>query len=45
MMFSATLSKEIRLVCREFTQHPLEIYFDNEVEKKKEEAKEDEREC
>jgi ATP-dependent RNA helicase UAP56/SUB2 len=30
MMFSATLSKEIRPVCRKFTQHPLEIYVDDE---------------
>jgi len=30
MMFSATLSKEIRQVCRKFTQHPLEIYVDDE---------------
>jgi len=30
MMFSATLSKEIRPVCRKFTQHPNEIYVDDE---------------
>jgi len=30
MMFSATLSKEIRPVCRKFTQHPCEIYVDDE---------------
>jgi len=30
MMFSATLSKEIRTVCQKFTQHPVEIYVDNE---------------
>jgi len=30
MMFSATLSKEIRPVCRKFTQHPTEIYVDDE---------------
>jgi ATP-dependent RNA helicase UAP56/SUB2 len=30
MMFSATLSKEIRPVCRKFTQTPVEIYIDNE---------------
>ena len=30
MMFSATLSKEIRPVCRKFTQNPEEIYVDNE---------------
>jgi len=30
MMFSATLAKEIRPVCRKFTQHPIEIYVDDE---------------
>jgi len=30
MMFSATLSKEIRPVCKKFTQHPCEIYVDDE---------------
>jgi len=30
MMFSATLSKEIRPVCRKFTQHPAEIFVDDE---------------
>jgi len=30
MMFSATLSKEIRPVCRKFTQKPMEIYVDDE---------------
>merc|ERR1712194_774070 len=30
MMFSATLSKEMRPVCRKFTQHPVEIYVDDE---------------
>jgi len=30
MMFSATLSKEIRPICRKFTRHPLEIYVDDE---------------
>jgi ATP-dependent RNA helicase UAP56/SUB2 len=30
LMFSATLSKEIRPVCRKFTQHPVEIYVDDE---------------
>lgn len=30
MMFSATLSKEVRPVCRKFTQHPVEIYVDDE---------------
>jgi len=30
MMFSATLSKEIRPVCRKFTSNPIEIYVDEE---------------
>lgn len=30
MMFSATLSKEIRGVCKKFMQNPLEIYVDDE---------------
>jgi ATP-dependent RNA helicase UAP56/SUB2 len=30
MMFSATLSKEIRPVCKRFTQNPIEIYVDDE---------------
>jgi len=30
MMFSATLSKEIRPICQKFTQHPCEIYVDDE---------------
>jgi len=30
MMFSATLSKDIRPVCKKFTQHPCEIYVDDE---------------
>lgn len=30
MMFSATLSKEIRPICRKFCQDPMEIYVDNE---------------
>jgi len=30
MMFSATLGKEVRPVCRKFTQHPVEIYVDDE---------------
>jgi len=30
MMFSATLSKEIRPICRKFTQNPCEIYVDDE---------------
>lgn len=30
MMFSATLSKEIRPVCRKFTQNPVEIFIDDE---------------
>ncbi|KAG6977196.1 hypothetical protein JG688_00000602 [Phytophthora aleatoria] len=31
MMFSATLSKEIRPVCRKFCQDPMEIYVDDET--------------
>lgn len=31
MMFSATLSKEIRAVCKKFMQNPLEVYVDNET--------------
>ena len=30
MMFSATLSKEIRPICKKFTQNPIEIYVDDE---------------
>jgi len=30
MMFSATLSKEIRVVCKKFTQNPHEIYVDED---------------
>ena len=30
MFFSATLSQEIRLVCKKFMQDPMEIYVDNE---------------
>jgi len=30
MMFSATLSKSLRPICRKFTQHPIEIYVDDE---------------
>lgn len=30
MMFSATLSKEIRVICKKFMQNPLEIYVDDE---------------
>jgi len=30
MMFSATLSKDIRPVCKKFTKDPLEIYVDDE---------------
>merc|ERR1719393_902729 len=30
MMFSATLSKDIRSVCRKFTKDPMEIYVDDE---------------
>uniref|UniRef100_A0A0E0MXV6 RNA helicase n=1 Tax=Oryza rufipogon TaxID=4529 RepID=A0A0E0MXV6_ORYRU len=31
MMFSATLSKEIRPVCKKFMQDPMEIYVDDEA--------------
>lgn len=31
MMFSATLSKEVREVCKKFMKNPLEIYVDNET--------------
>ncbi|KAF9306690.1 Suppressor of the cold-sensitive snRNP biogenesis mutant brr1-1 [Mortierella antarctica] len=31
MMFSATLSKEVRQVCKRFMQNPLEIYVDDET--------------
>lgn len=31
MMFSATLSKQIRPVCKKFTQNPVEIYVDCEA--------------
>jgi len=31
MMFSATLPKEIRAVCKKFMQSPLEIYVDNDT--------------
>ena len=31
MMFSATLSKEIRPICKKFMQNPLEIYVDDEA--------------
>ncbi len=31
MMFSATLSQEIRPVCKKFMQNPLEIYVDDEA--------------
>ncbi|KAF1940644.1 ATP-dependent RNA helicase-like protein sub2 [Clathrospora elynae] len=30
MMFSATLNKEVRVVCKKFMQAPLEIYVDDE---------------
>ena len=30
-MFSATLSQEIRPVCKKFMQNPLEIYVDDET--------------
>lgn len=31
MMFSATLSKEMRPICKKFMQNPLEIYVDDEA--------------
>eukprot|EP00814_Leptocylindrus_danicus_P010378 CAMPEP_0116025232 /NCGR_PEP_ID=MMETSP0321-20121206/12906_1 /TAXON_ID=163516 /ORGANISM="Leptocylindrus danicus var. danicus, Strain B650" /LENGTH=431 /DNA_ID=CAMNT_0003497347 /DNA_START=83 /DNA_END=1378 /DNA_ORIENTATION=- len=31
MMFSATLSKDIRLVCKKFCQDPMEIYVDDDT--------------
>ena len=31
MMFTATLSKEIRPICKKFMQNPLEIYVDDEA--------------
>ncbi|XP_026144875.1 spliceosome RNA helicase DDX39B-like [Carassius auratus] len=31
MMFSATLSKEIRPVCRKFIQDPMEMFVDDET--------------
>jgi len=31
MMFSATLSKEIRVTCKKFMQNPLEIFVDDEA--------------
>merc|ERR1712139_216512 len=31
MMFSATLAKEIRPVCKKFCQDPMEIYVDDEA--------------
>merc|ERR1711915_893071 len=31
MMFSATLSKEIRAVCKKFMQDPMEVYVDDEA--------------
>lgn len=31
MMFSATLSQEVRQVCKKFMQNPLEIYVDSET--------------
>ncbi|KAA8618473.1 SrmB Superfamily II DNA and RNA helicase [Pyrenophora tritici-repentis] len=30
MMFSATLNKDVRVVCKKFMQNPLEIYVDDE---------------
>ncbi|XP_004929003.2 ATP-dependent RNA helicase WM6 [Bombyx mandarina] len=34
MMFSATLSKEIRPVCKKFMQDPMEVYVDDEAKLK-----------
>ena len=31
MMFSATLSKDIRPVCKKFMQDPMEVYIDDEA--------------
>lgn len=31
MMFSATLSKEMRVVCKKFMQDPMEVYVDDEA--------------
>ena len=31
MMFSATLSKEVRPVCKKFMQDPMEVYVDDEA--------------
>jgi len=31
MMFSATMSKEIRTVCKKFMQDPMEVYIDDEA--------------
>jgi len=31
LMFSATLSQEIRPICKKFMQNPLEIYVDDET--------------
>ena len=31
MMFSATLSKDIRPVCKKFMQDPMEVYVDDEA--------------
>jgi ATP-dependent RNA helicase UAP56/SUB2 len=31
MMFTATLNKEIRPICKKFMQNPLEIYVDDEA--------------
>ncbi|KZT56030.1 P-loop containing nucleoside triphosphate hydrolase protein [Calocera cornea HHB12733] len=31
MMFSATLSKEVRITCKKFMQNPLEIFVDDEA--------------
>mmetsp|Transcript_18571 Transcript_18571/g.74630 ORF Transcript_18571/g.74630 Transcript_18571/m.74630 type:complete len:211 (+) Transcript_18571:1049-1681(+) len=31
MMFSATLAKEIRVICKKFMQNPMEVYVDDET--------------
>jgi ATP-dependent RNA helicase UAP56/SUB2 len=31
MMFSATMSPEVRLICKKFMRNPFEIYIDNDT--------------
>lgn len=31
MMFSATLSQEVRVICKKFMKNPFEIFIDNQV--------------